>query len=170
MRDPNTGQRVQMDVGTETINSAYTGLIFRKPTLRSELVVEAIEPNNGGRKVRGIYGREGDGSWRGKVEDLGHASQNSPYTFIRVLDDEQINLRDAQEMLGQQADSYDGQVERDQNEWDEANLYDRLNERLQELQGNTQELKKDFEAGMRLFFGDNWETVALELFPQGKPW
>lgn len=168
MRDPQTGQRVEMSVGTETLRSSYPEHIFRKPALESELVVEATMPNRGGHKMRALYGRDADGSWRGKVEDIGHVSENSPYTYIRILDDQQISLRDATEIMGEQADSYETQVDHDKDDsgfWDEADLYKLLSNRLQQLQGNIGEMKKDFASGMQAFFGDDWQRIAQELFP-----
>ena len=159
------------EVGTATIRSVSPHLIFRKPAVKSELVMEVITPTEG-RKMRAFYGRDGDsGQWRGQVEDIGDVNDAgvSPYAYIRVLDDEAVSLRDVTEMTEGMADRYGGAVERDHKDFDEGNLYSRLNTRLEELQYNANEMKRDFEAGMRMFFGANWPEVAKELFPQGAP-
>lgn len=167
MRDPRTGKR--MEVGLSNTRSASSLNVFKKAPVKAELAVEMIMPTDG-RKMRAFYGREPDGSWRGQVEDIGSVTEANPYTFIRVLDDEVVDLADVEDITGEMALSYDGAVEGDRREWDEEDLYKKLDNRLKELQYNANELKKDFEAGMKLFFGDGWREVAKEMFPKGRPW
>lgn len=175
MRNPATGARidprkgVELPVGTGTVRSASSLNIFKKAPVKAELAVEVLAPS-GGRKIRAFYGREGDGSWRGRVEDIGHSSENNPYAFIRVLDDEVVNLDDVENITGEMALGYEQAIERDRQERYEEDLYNQLAARLEELQYNTREMKKDFEAGMQAFFGEKWRDVAKELFPNGRPW
>lgn len=175
MRDPASGMRsdllkgTELPVGTDTVRSASALNIFKKPPIKAELAMEVLAPS-GGRKLRAFYGREPGGSWRGRVEDIGYSTENNPYAFIRVLDDEVVNLADVENITGEMALGYEQAVERDREERYEEDLYNQLASRLEELQYNTREMKKDFEAGMHAFFGANWREVAQELFPGGKPW
>ena len=175
MRDPETGKRIDpmagrtLPVGTDNVRSASALNIFRKPAVKAELAVEVMAPE-GGRKLRAYWGREDDGNWRGQTVDIGHVNDVSPYAFIRVLDDEHVNLSDVTEITEEMADSYEGAIERDHQDYEEADYFKLLKERLEELQYNTDELKKDFETGMRCFFGDKWQDVAKAMFPNGAPW
>lgn len=175
MRDPATGRRIDPQAGRETpvgqdnVRSAHVQNIFRKPPVKAELAVEVMA-DAGGRKLRAYWGRDGDGSWRGKTVDIGHVNDVSPYAYIRVLDDEHVNLDDVAEMTEEMAEGYEQAIERDHQDYEEANYTQLLKERMQELQYNTDELKKDFAAGMQLFFGDKWMDVAKQLFPKGAPW
>ena len=158
-----------MPVGTDTVRSASVLNVFKKAPVKAELAMEVTMPAAGGRKMRAFYGREADGSWRGQVEDIGHLYENSPYAYIRVLDDEVVGLRDVHEITGDMSDRYEAAIERDHQDWDDADLYKKLDSRMQELKYNLDEMRKDLEAGFKLFFGDQWESVAKELFPAGRP-
>lgn len=166
MRDPRTG--VVRQVGTDTIPSVSPNLIFKKAPVKAELAVEMLAPSEG-RKMRAFWGRDDDGSWRGQVEDIGRGNEVSPYTFIRVLDDDQINLRDVAELTGGMADRYEGAVERDHQGFEDESYFDILKERLDQNAYKARVMKQDFEAGMKLYFGDNWRAVARVMFPNGKP-
>ena len=175
MRDPNTGKRIdprsgrERPVGLDNVRSASALNIFKKAPVKAELAVEIMAPTEG-RKMRAYWGRDPDGSWRGNTVDIGHVNDVSPYAYIRVLDDEHVNLSDVTEMTEGMAENYEAAIERDHQTFEEANYTQLLKERMEELQYNTDELKKDFAAGMQLFFGDKWMDVAKQLFPKGAPW
>lgn len=166
MRDPRTGR--VLEVGTDTTRSVSPNLIFKKAPVKAELAVEMLMPQ-AGRKMRAFWGRDADGEWRGKAEDIGQGQEVSPYTFIRVLDDQEVHLRDVAEITGAMADGYTAAVERDHQDYEDSDYYDRLSGRLQELLENARVMRRDFEAGMKLYFGEEWRDVARKLFPKGRP-
>ena len=168
MRHPKTGR--VLPVGTDTIRSANIGNIFKKPPIRAELAGEWLMPTEG-RVMRAYYGREPDGSWRGQVEDIGHVNDPgiSAFASIRVLDDEEVSLRDVNEMVGEMVENYALAVERDHQDFEEEEYARLLKMRLEALRDNIREMRRNFEAGMKLFFGPNWRVAAKQLFPEGRP-
>lgn len=143
-----TGDRLQ--VGTDTTRSPHSNLIFRKGPVKAEIAGEWMGPA-GGRKLRGFYGRDADGHWRGQLEDIGHVTMDagvSPYCYIRVLDDEVITLDSAEDMAGEMNEAYLRAVVNDRRVYEDTNYYQLVRSWLSEMLEAKREARLNLEAGM----------------------
>jgi hypothetical protein len=85
--------------------------------------------------------------------DIGHATEVSPYAYIRILDDEHVNLGDVAEITGEMEDSYTATLEPVSED-----IYPKAKMRMEQLLEAKREAARDFAAGMDLLFGHGWRT------------
>ena len=135
---PETRRGDELQVGTDTIRTPHLNTIVRKAPVKAEIAGEWIGPV-GGRKLRSFYGSDADGSWRGRVVDVGHVNENSPYCYIKVLDDKQIEVSDLPEIAGEMSEGYLKALIADRRVYEDENYYQLLKAHLQRVL----EIKRD---------------------------
>lgn len=150
MDDPRTGRTWQ--IGTDTVPSPHPNLIFRKGPVKAEIAGEWIQ-SKGGRKVRGYYGRDADGQWRGQAQDIGDVNDAgvAPYAYIRILADKNISLDGAEDISGQMNESYLRALVSDPHTYEDDNLYNATVAWLNEVREAHREARLNLAAGMRAF-------------------
>lgn len=116
MADPRVGQ--VREIGPDHVRSAHPLNLFRRGPIKAEVAGEWIDHREG-RKVRAYWGRDQDGEWRGRIEDIGHANESSPYAFIRVLGDEQISMDAVHYWSQEQADRFLKACESDHQDYED---------------------------------------------------
>ena len=146
MRETRKGDVVQ--VGTDTIRSSDPHLIFKKPAPRADLVTEVMGPL-GGRRLRAVYGRDPDGSWRGTVEDVGHVNESSGFALIRILDDRALGMASAAEMTEEMDEGYARAVLSDHQAYEDENYTRLLANHLERLLERKKQERYTRRAGMR---------------------
>lgn len=148
MRDPHTGRR--WTIGDDTIHSPHSNLIFRKGPVKAEIAGEWIQAT-GGRKVRGFYGRDADGTWRGEAEDIGDSNDASPYAYIRILADKDMSLAGVEDMVGSMNENYLKALVDDPETYENEDLYQKTMDWLNEVRTARREARLDLEAGMAFY-------------------
>lgn len=150
MRETRKGDVYQ--VGTDTIRSSDPHLIFKKPAPRADLVTEVMGPR-GGRRLRAVYGRDPDGTWRGTVEDIGHTNESSGFALIRILDDREVDLRGAAEMTEEMDENYARAITGDHQAHEDENLTRVLANHLEQVLERKKQERYTRRAGMRALRG-----------------
>lgn len=138
----------QIEVGTNTIRSPYPNLIFKKAPVRAEIAGEWMGPV-GGRRLRSVYGRDPDGTWRGTVEDVGHVSESSGFALIRIMDDREVALDSVQEMTEEMDEQYAKAVLDDRRAHEDENYTRLLANHLEQLLDRKRMERRTRRAGMR---------------------
>lgn len=146
MRETRKGEVFQ--VGTDTIRSSDARLIFKKPPPRADLVTEVMGPV-GGRRLRAVYGRDPDGSWRGTVEDIGHTSESSGFALIRILDDQAVDLASAAEMTEEMDENYARAILNDKQAYEDADITRMLANHLEQVLEKKRQERITRRVGMR---------------------
>jgi hypothetical protein len=135
------------EVGQNTIRSPHPNLIFKKPPPRAEIAGEWMGPL-GGRRLRAVYGRDPDGSWRGTVEDVGHTNDSSGFALIRILDDAQVGLPAVQEMTAEMDEKYLLSLIDDKRQFEDENLVRALANHLEQVLDRKRMERRTRRAGM----------------------
>lgn len=147
MHETRTGD--VLPVGTDTVRSPDAHLIFKKAPPKTDLVMETIGPV-GGRRLRAVYGRDPDGSWRGTVEDVGHVNETNGFALIRIMDDHEVGLSAAGEITEEMDVNYLEALMRNRQAFEDENITRLLANHLEQVLERKRQERHTRRAGMRV--------------------